>query len=206
MYIREEAFPFAAPVAVAAVVLAALGHPYWATVPTVMALAVCAFFRDPERTPPPSEDLLVSPADGKVIKAASTGDGRVLISVFMNVHNVHVNRAPCAGSTVSIAYNPGKFMAAWSDKASLDNEQMRIAISTPRGTVEVVQIAGLIARRIVCWARPGRIFARAERLGLIRFGSRLDLYLPEAEVEILAGPGSLARAGVTPLARWRSRP
>jgi len=204
MYIREEAFPFATPPAVAAVMLAALGHPFWGAVPAVLALAICAFFRDPERIPPPSEDLLVSPADGKVIKAASLGDGRVRISVFMNVHNVHVNRAPCAGSTQTLAYNPGKFMAAWSDKASLDNEQMRIGLSTPRGTVEVVQIAGLVARRIVCWARPGRAFARGERLGLIRFGSRVDLYLPEAEVEILVGPGAPARAGVTPLARWRA--
>lgn len=206
MYLREEAFPFATPPAVAAVVLAALGHPFWGAVPAALALAVCAFFRDPERIPPPSGELLVSPADGKVIKTAALGDGRILVSVFMNVHNVHVNRAPCAGSTASIAYNPGKFMAAWSDKASLDNEQMRIRFTTPRGTVEVVQIAGLIARRIVCWARPGRFFERGERLGLIRFGSRVDLYLPEAEVEILVEPGAQARAGVTPLARWRALP
>lgn len=206
MYIREEAFPFATPPAVVAAVLIAVGHPFWGMVPVVVALAVCAFFRDPERTPPSSHDLLVSPADGKVIKTVVLGDGRVLVSVFMNVFNVHVNRAPCSCFTETLAYNPGKFMAAWSDKASMDNEQMRIGFSTPRGTVEVVQIAGLVARRIICWARPGRTFARGERMGLIRFGSRVDLYLPEAEVEILVRPGSPARAGVTPLARWRPLP
>lgn len=206
MYIREEAFPFAAPPAVAAVVLGALGHPLWAAFPAAVALAVCAFFRDPERIPPSAVDLLVSPADGKIIKTEALGDGRVLVSVFMNVHNVHVNRAPCAGSTASLAYNPGKFMAAWADKASTDNEQMRIVLQTPRGAVEVVQIAGLVARRIICWARRGKAFQRGERIGFIRFGSRVDLYLPEAEVEILVRPGEKVRAGVTSMARWRSLP
>ena len=203
MLIREEALPFAAPLAVGAVVLGSLGHYGFALIPLVGALCVCAFFRDPERAPGHGPDVLVSPADGKVIKAASLGDGRVLVSVFMSVFNVHVNRAPCEGEIESVAYNPGKFMAAWAEKASLDNEQMRIRLSTPRGIVEVVQIAGLIARRIICWARPGKRFGRGERLGFIRFGSRVDLYMPEAEVEILVAPGQTARAGVTPLARWQ---
>jgi len=206
MYIREEGLPFAAPPALAAVVLGALGYPLGAVLPAVAALAVCAFFRDPERMGPSAANLLVSPADGKILHTRALGDGRILISVFMNVHNVHVNRAPCAGSTASVAYNPGKFMAAWSEKASMDNEQVRIVFDTPRGAVEVVQIAGLVARRIVCWARYGRAFLRGERIGLIRFGSRVDLYLPEAEVEVLVRPGEKAKAGVTPVARWRALP
>jgi phosphatidylserine decarboxylase len=206
MYIREEGFPFAAPPALAAVVLGALGYPLWAVLPAAASLAVGAFFRDPERIGPPAKDLLVSPADGKIIQTKALVDGRILISVFMNVHNVHVNRAPCAGSTASVAYNPGKFMAAWSEKASLDNEQVRILFDTPRGTVEVVQIAGLVARRIVCWARCGRVFQRGERIGLIRFGSRVDLYLPGAEVEVLVRLDEKVKAGATPLARWRSLP
>jgi phosphatidylserine decarboxylase len=105
-----------------------------------------------------------------------------------------------------VSYNPGRFMAAWAEKASLDNEQTRIVMATPRGQIQVVQIAGLIARRIVCWAHPGRRFARGERFGLIRFGSRVDLYLPKAEVEILATLGQVTKAGVTPLARWRTAP
>jgi phosphatidylserine decarboxylase len=206
MYIREEGLPFAAPPALVAVVLGAMGHPLWAVLPAVAALAVCAFFRDPERVAPSAADLLVSPADGKIIQTRALGDGRMLISVFMNVHNVHVNRAPCAVSTVSVAHSPGKFMAAWSEKASLDNEQVRMVFRTPRGAVEVVQIAGLVARRIVCWARFGRTFLRGERIGLIRFGSRVDLYLPLAEVEVLVRPGEKTRAGVTPVARWRALP
>lgn len=206
MYIREEGLPFAAPPALVAVVLGALGHPLWALLPAAAALAVCAFFRDPERIGPPAADLLVSPADGKIIQTRALGDGRILLSVFMNVHNVHVNRAPCAVTTVSVTYNPGKFMAAWSEKASADNEQVRIVFDSPRGAVEVVQIAGLVARRIVCWARCGKAFQRGERIGLIRFGSRVDLYLPEAQVEILARPGEKTKAGATPVARWRALP
>ena len=206
MIIREEALPFAAPLAVAAVILGVLGHPLWAALPAAGFLCVCAFFRDPCRESDAEGDVLTSPADGKVIRVEPLEDGRVLISVFMSVFNVHVNRAPCDGDVLGVHYNPGRFMAAWSDKASLDNEQVRITLKASRGTVEVVQIAGLIARRIVCWARRGRSFGRGERIGLIRFGSRVDIYLPAQEVEILSAPGQVARAGLTPLARWRPRP
>ncbi len=206
MLIREEALPFAGPLAVAAAVLAAVGHPLWAILPLVAALGVCAFFRDPERASGEAADAILSPADGKLIKIQDLGDGRLLISVFMSVFNVHVNRAPVDGTTRAMVYNPGKFMAAWADKASLDNEQMRITLATPRGRVEVVQIAGLIARRIVCWALPGRSFCRGERIGLIRFGSRVDLYLPASEVEVVASLDQVTRAGETVLARWRTAP
>ncbi len=201
MIIREEAFPFAAPPALAAALLGLLDHPWWALAAAVAALCVCAFFRDPERASEAGENVLLSPADGTIVKAEPLGDG----SVFMSVFNVHVNRAPFSGAVGKVVYNPGKFMAAWSDKASLDNEQVRTQFSTPRGPIEVVQIAGLIARRILCWARVGKTFERGERIGLIRFGSRVDLYLPADAVEILAQPGRRARAGVTPLARWRAR-
>ena len=206
MIIREEALPFAAPLAMAAVILGVLGHPQWAVISAAGFFCVCAFFRDPDRRSDSPEDVLVSPADGKVIKVEPLEDGRILISVFMSVFNVHVNRAPCDGDVLGVHYTPGKFMAAWSDKASLDNEQVRITLKASRGMVEVVQIAGLIARRIVCWARRGRSFGRGERIGLIRFGSRVDVYLPAKEVEILATLGQVAQAGLTPLARWRARP
>jgi|WetSurMetagenome_2_1015567.scaffolds.fasta_scaffold135461_2 phosphatidylserine decarboxylase len=206
MLVREEALPFAGPLAVAGAVLAAVGHPLWAILPILAALAVCAFFRDPERVSDASSDAILAPADGKLIKIQDLGDGRLLISVFMSVFNVHVNRAPVLGTTESVAYNPGKFMAAWAEKASMDNEQTRITLSTPRGKVEVVQIAGLIARRIVCWAIAGRAFGRGERIGLIRFGSRVDLYLPASEVEVVATLDQVTKAGETVLARWRGTP
>jgi len=206
MLIREEALPFAGPPAVCGAVLVAVGHPFWAILPLLGALGACAFFRDPERVANSAEDVVIAPADGKIIKIDEQADGRLLISVFMSVFNVHVNRAPTEGTTEIVSYNPGKFMAAWADKASMDNEQTRIVMATPRGQIQVVQIAGLIARRIVCWAHPGRRFARGERFGLIRFGSRVDLYLPKAEVEILATLGQVTKAGVTPLARWRTAP
>jgi phosphatidylserine decarboxylase len=202
MRIREEALPFAAPpFALAGALLVAQG---W--VPALFCLlvgaAVCLFFRDPEREPPADTSLLVSPADGKILFAGDA-DGKVKISVFMSVFNVHVNRAPCPGRVAGIRYNPGKFMAAYADKASLDNEQNRILIETSRGLAEVVQIAGLVARRIVCWVGPGDHVERGGRIGLIRFGSRVDLYLPLGSAQPLVEPGQMVRAGVTPLARWK---
>ena len=204
MLVREEAFPFAAPPALAAAVLGAMGHPIWALGAAVAALAVCGFFRDPERVPPGDLSALVSPADGRVVKV-ERGEGRVIISVFMSVFNVHVNRAPWPARVKKASYNPGKFMAAWDDKASLDNEQLRLTFEAAEGAFEVVQIAGLVARRIVTWAPEGRTFERGERLGMIRFGSRVDLYLPEERVEVTAEVGQKAVAGVSVLARWKGR-
>ncbi len=202
MSIREEALPFAAPPAVLAVLLGAVGHPIWAALPGLIALAVCGFFRDPERTPPEEPGAIVSPADGRIVTAAPV-EGRLMISVFMSVFNVHVNRAPFDGLVEGAHYNPGKFMAAWDDKASLDNEQVRMTFATPKGPMDVVMIAGLIARRIVCWASAGRSFARGERIGLIRFGSRVDLYLPADRAEPAVAVGDRVRAGSTILARWK---
>ncbi|ETX13722.1 phosphatidylserine decarboxylase [Roseivivax halodurans JCM 10272] len=146
------------------------------------------FFRDPERVPPERDGLVVSPADGIVsliepavppteLGMAATSLTRV--SVFMNVFNCHVNRAPTAGQITSIAYRPGKFLNASLDKASADNERNSLRIRTEAGDdLAVVQIAGLVARRIVCWTSEGDLLSTGERFGLIRFGSRLDVYLP----------------------------
>ncbi len=204
MFIREEAFPFAAPIAVLGAVLVIVG--YWAAALLVLAAALCValFFRDPERIPPPGASLLLSPADGRVISAGIKG-GRLKISVFMSVFNVHVNRAPVQGEVERVLYNPGKFFAAWNEKASMDNEQVCITFRAEEGLIDVVMIAGLIARRIVCWARPGMKFERAERIGLIRFGSRLDLYLSPQKAEAVARVGDRVRAGVTPLAAWKGK-
>jgi phosphatidylserine decarboxylase len=168
-----------------------------------------AFFRDPERTAPDGEGLIVSPADGvmlPVVEAAppaELGMGaelRTRLSIFMNVFNVHVNRVPATGTVAGLAYRPGKFINASFDKASEDNERMAIRLKLPDGPeIAVVQIAGLVARRIRCDLRQGEQVRRGARFGIIRFGSRLDVYLP-AGTEVAVQKGQIVKAGETVLA------
>lgn len=202
MVIREEALPFAVPVFVLAAVLGVGGMVVAALLFAIAGLGVCAFFRDPERALPGDESLLVSPADGVVCQVVR-GETRSKVAVFMSVMNVHVNRAPFGGRVEAMQYNPGKFLAAWNDKASLDNEQLHYTIRTRRGSLEVVQIAGLIARRIVPFVGTGSAVERGERIGLIRFGSRVELVVPKG-VEILVAVGEKVKAGLTPVARWEA--
>lgn len=142
------------------------------------------FFRDPERLAPTRDDAVVSPADGRVIIVEKVHDDRFLqgpavkISIFMNLFNVHVNRVPYSGQVQDVLYFPGKFFSADLDKASRDNEHNAVIVNMDRGSMAVVQIAGLIARRIACWIKPEDRLVRGQRFGLIRFGSRLDVYLP----------------------------
>lgn len=173
----------------------------------------CAyFFRDPPRVTPMREGLVVSPADGIVSSIGffvpppelGLGDRPLQrISVFMSVFDCHVNRAPMTGRISRIAYKPGKFLNADLDKASEDNERSSMIIETNFGPVGVVQIAGLIARRIVGFVREGELIGVGDRFGLIRFGSRLDVFLPEG-VRVLVGQGSKAVAGETVLADIRA--
>lgn len=167
------------------------------------------FFRDPERVPPLAEGLIVSPADGivslieKAVPPEELGmpDAPLTrVSVFMSVFNCHVNRTPIAGEISAIAYRPGKFFNASLDKASADNERNSLRIRMENGQdLAVVQIAGLVARRIVCFVKPGDRMQTAERFGLIRFGSRLDVYLPDG-VDPLVRVGQTMIAGETVLA------
>ena len=200
MAIREEALPFAVPVFIAAAAFSAAGMFVAAFFLALAGLCVCAFFRDPERNLPGGESLLVSPADGVVCQVVRDGASSK-VAVFMSVFNVHVNRAPFAGRVETTAYNPGKFLAAWNDKASLDNERLSYTISTGQGTIEVTQIAGLIARRIVPFVTVGSNLERGQRIGLIRFGSRVELKIPNRG-EILVSVGEKVKAGPTPVARW----
>ncbi len=164
------------------------------------------FFRDPERVAPEDVDAVVSPADGKVIKVEYsddpiTGESRQSICIFMNVFNVHVNRMPVSGKIERIRYIPGKYFNASFDKASTDNERNVIEIiGKGNQRFTMVQIAGLVARRIVCWAEKADKLKRGERYGLIKFGSRVDLYLPEG-YETLVQVGDKVVAGETSLAR-----
>jgi phosphatidylserine decarboxylase len=167
------------------------------------------FFRDPKRFIPQAEGLILSPADGVVqlieraVPPPELGmgpDALLRVSVFMNVFNCHVNRAPIAGKVAAIAYRPGKFLNASLDKASDDNERNSLAIELADGRkIAVVQIAGLVARRILCFTHVGSALRAGERFGLIRFGSRLDVYLPEGVLP-LVGVGQAAVAGETVLA------
>ena len=150
---------------------------------TVLAIWVIAFFRDPERAWVVDERMIVAPADGKVVSVLETDEpvfhgGRALrISIFMNVFSVHVNRYPVGGQVTHVHYNPGKFLNAAADKASLENEQSSVGIETGRHKVLFRQIAGLIARRIVTYSRTGDTAVQGERMGLIRFGSRVDVFV-----------------------------
>ena len=167
------------------------------------------FFRDPQRTTPTREGLLVSPADGiislieKAVPPEELGmspDALTRVSVFMNVFNCHVNRAPIAGDVVSIAYRAGKYFNASLDKASSDNERNSLALKIADGRqIAVVQIAGLVARRIVCFVKKSQVMRTGERFGLIRFGSRVDVYLPEG-VHSLVSVGQSMVAGETVIA------
>jgi phosphatidylserine decarboxylase len=168
------------------------------------------FFRDPERVTPLDDRLVVSPADGVVSAVGPAVPPRELglgtaemtrISVFMNVFSCHVNRSPVRGRIAKIEHRPGKFLNAELDKASTENERNSLVIESPNGIVAAVQIAGLVARRIVCWAEAGGTLAVGERFGLIRFGSRVDVFLPEAAVPRVA-IGQTAVAGETVLAEF----
>ena len=166
---------------------------------------VLYFFRDPHRTPPNDPDAIVSPADGRVMEAVREAfDNKPghRISIFLSIFDVHVNRAPFAGRIVKLEYRHGKFFAAMRPRASMENEQNVIYLSTDRGEVVFKQIAGWIARRILFWKPAGATVTRGERVGMIRFGSRVDVWLPES-VEIVVRPGQHVLAGSSVLARWR---
>jgi phosphatidylserine decarboxylase len=201
----KDGYKFAAP-PLATGILAVLLH--WVPLGSlliVLGLFVLFFFRDPQRTPPSDPDTIVSPADGRVMEiveeARESKPGR-RISVFLSIFDVHVNRSPVAGRITAIEYRTGKFYAAMRGRASAENEQNAFHVLTDRGEVVFKQIAGWIARRIVCWKSTGDSVMRGERVGMIRFGSRMDIWLPEG-VEILVRPGQHVAAGSSPLARWK---
>ena len=190
--VAREGWPFLAAAVAAAAVATWLGGawsiPFW-----IVALFVLQFFRDPPREVPAGEGLVLAPADGRIVQVGPARDdylGRdaVRISVFMNVFNVHSNRAPVDGSVEGVQYFPGLFVNADLDKASTQNERNAVHLRTAGGDdVTSVQVAGLIARRILCYVKPGDRLARGQRYGFIRFGSRVDVYLP---------PGSRPRVAI----------
>ena len=170
----------------------------------VLALFVFSFFRDPERNIPGESGAIVSPADGRVVVVTdeeNAGRPGKRVSIFLAVWNVHVNRSPAAGFISSLEYKPGKFLAAMREQASLENEQNVFTLSTDAGELVFRQIAGLIARRVVSWKKAGERVARGERIGLVRFGSRADVWLPR-EAEIVVKVGDKVKGGASVLAKW----
>jgi phosphatidylserine decarboxylase len=187
------------------VFIAFLGISWLLLLMALITLFIVWFFRNPERHFIEDNKVVICPADGKVIKVDNvetkgTTSGKFKkISIFMNVFNVHVNRAPYSGTIEAVNYHEGQFISANLDKASLDNERNEIIIRTGDGRlISAVQIAGLIARRIVCWVEPGDVVQKGERIGLIRFGSRVDVYLPE-DSTIKVKIGDKVKAGETHL-------
>ena len=179
--------------------------------PVAIAFAVVTafmayFFRDPKRVPPADPLLVVSPADGRVTRVRQIADGNqpaaTLVSIFLSPLDVHINRAPIAGEITNIIYTRGKFLMATDENASLVNEQNALTIQGERITIVCKQIAGILARRIICWKRAGERVSLGERFGLIKFSSRTDILLP-SQVEVLVHEGTRVRGGVTIIGRIR---
>lgn len=201
--VAKEGYPFIFFAAFVTLIFALVGCSWFAYTGLVVTTFVLCFFRDPERFIPPKPHVVVSPADGKVIVVEKIEDKAYLqqevykISIFMNIFNVHVNRIPLAGTVEKIIYTPGKFYSADSEKGALHNEHCATIIEGEHGgKIAFVQVAGLIARRIVNWLEIGEKAKKGERFGLIRFGSRVDVYLP-ADSAIAVELGQKVRGGET---------
>lgn len=206
-WLAREGWPFVAVAVAAAAAVAALAGIVW-SIPLWLAVAfLVQFFRDPPRQVRAAPRAIVSPADGRIVRVEAvrdpnTGSDALLISVFMNVFNVHSNRAPVDGVIEQIQYRPGAFVHADLDKASERNEANAIVLRTPTGErISVVQVAGLIARRILCYVRAGDRLERGQRFGFIRFGSRVDVYLPRF-VRPMVAVGDVVHAGTSVLAEF----
>ena len=177
------------------------------TVLVLLALFVFSFFRDPDRVIPSEPGAVVSPADGRVVvvtEEENAGRPGQRVSIFLAIWNVHVNRAPASGTIVKMDYRPGKFLAAMRERASFENEQNVFTLSTESGEMVFKQIAGLIARRVVSWKKAGEQVLRGERIGLVRFGSRVDVWLPKG-AEILVKVGENMKGGSSVIARWPAK-
>lgn len=207
--VARDGFLFLIPLLGIAGALFLLRLPGWGLLPLILAVGVGFFFRDPERAVPDGPGVVVAPADGRVmvvrqgVGAEGEGPGPFSqVSIFLSVLDVHVNRAPYGGKVEDLKYRPGRFLVAWREEASRVNEQAVIALATPDGPITVKQIAGALARRVVTWIRPGQELKTGERIGLIRFGSRVDLLVPR-RVMLAVKVGDKVRGGETVVGVFR---
>ena len=200
----RDAFLFLVPLLVATVTALWLGWTTIAVVLAILVLFVAFFFRDPERSISPDPSVIVSPADGRIVRIEKDGAGN-RISIFLSIFNVHVNRSPVAGEVVDVRYKRGRFRAAFNHLASVENEKNTLTIKGDEVTVVCSQIAGLVARRIVCWKSPGNRVRKGDRIGLIRFGSRVDLTVPE-RVTIAVRIGDRVKGGSSTIGTIKTLP
>ncbi len=197
-----EGYPFIALTAAVTGAAFISGWVWAAALPLVLTLFVAYFFRDPERKVPEGDNIFVSPADGRILQVQTVTEEKYLkgraveISIFMSPLNVHVNRAPCDGVVESVVYTPGAFLSAFKPEASILNENIAMLLKGSSGSILVRQVAGAVARRVVCRARQGDILKKGQRYGIIKFSSRLDVYLPEDTV-IKVKTGDSVKAGET---------
>ena len=204
MKLARESIPFIVIPAVLGVLSLVFGFWYLTIIFALVVAFMAYFFRDPRRVPPQDPNVVVAPADGRVTRiktlASDNGDSSTFVSIFLSPFDVHINRSPIAGEVVDISYSPGKFLMATNEKASLVNEQNALVIKGERVTVVCKQIAGILARRVVCWTTKGDNLALGERFGMIKFSSRTDLILP-ANVNVTITEGSRVSGGVTVIGR-----
>lgn len=208
--VAPEGLPFYLTPAIIGLILLVVGWSGVGIFLLVLAVAIALFFRNPRRHTPDDDSLLISPADGIIMSVGAAEADKIpgqrsrRVTIFLSVLDVHVNRYPCDGEVEAVAYNPGKFLAAFNEKASLENEQQSTLLKTKRGLkVMVVQIAGLIARRIVCYAEHSQQVQVGKLMGLIRFGSRVDIWIPE-QWKIVVKPGQRMRGGETIVALMKA--
>ncbi len=195
MSVRPEGSPFIGGGLVLVMVMGLLGLPALAALVALAVVFLLKFFGDPQREGPRGDGLLISPADGRVVEV---GDGH--LAIFMSLFDCHVNRAPVDGEVVGITHTPGGYRPANSPQAK-ENERSTITFSTPKGEVKMSQVAGMVARRILCWVKPGQRVKQGEKVGMILFGSRVEIEVPPQSWRFLVPPGGKVKAGETIVAR-----
>ena len=200
MRIAKESTPYLVVGLTVALAAAILGFPYLSGGAFALSAFVAYFFRDPQREVPPDPDAVVSPGDGRVVEVRRDEAGGTRIAIFLSLLDVHINRAPASGVIRRVDYRPGRFLPANHGKAGIENERNEMTLETEHGEVRLAQIAGVIARRIVCWKQAGDRVAAGERIGLIQFGSRLEVVLPSGAVTAV-GVGTRVKGGSSILAR-----
>jgi phosphatidylserine decarboxylase len=209
MKFAREGIPFVLSLGGAALISNLLAYWWLGLFLLMLTLAAAAFFRDPERDVPEGDDVVVSPADGRVVAVEAQALAEVMpkesfqrVAIFMSPADVHVNRIPVSGEVLSVQHTPGRFLAAYDERASRENERNAVALRDRRGRpLVLVQVAGLLARRIVCHLRPGQLVEHGARFGLIMFGSRVDVYLPPT-ARVRVRVGERVRAGSAIIAEY----